>query len=139
MRWVAEDEQEKNVKSHRGRGTKGRQSGKTKVTTKHPRQKSSGRSRRSSRIVKKKSQTQNESDEEAENEDRGDVDSDENMEDDENNTDKSPSPNSQATFPVILTTYDILMRDRPFLEKYKWGYIVVDEGTFKAQSSFEPG
>lgn len=31
-------------------------------------------------------------------------------------------------FPVVVTTYDIIMRDRAYLEKYQWGYIVVDEG-----------
>lgn len=34
----------------------------------------------------------------------------------------------ESLFPVILTTYEILMRDRPHLARYRWGYIVVDEG-----------
>ena len=33
-----------------------------------------------------------------------------------------------ASFPVVLTTYDIIMRDRSHLQHYDWGYIVVDEG-----------
>ncbi|KAF9530771.1 SNF2 family N-terminal domain-containing protein [Crepidotus variabilis] len=33
-----------------------------------------------------------------------------------------------AAFPVVLTTYDIIIRDRAFLQHYSWGYIVVDEG-----------
>ena len=31
-------------------------------------------------------------------------------------------------FPVVLTTYDIIMKDRPHLTRYPWGFIVVDEG-----------
>lgn len=31
-------------------------------------------------------------------------------------------------FPVVLTTYDIIMRDRTHLTRYPWGFIVVDEG-----------
>lgn len=33
-----------------------------------------------------------------------------------------------AAFPVVLTTYEIIMRDRIHLQCYDWGYIVVDEG-----------
>jgi ATP-dependent DNA helicase len=39
-----------------------------------------------------------------------------------------PSTDPKSDFPVILTTYEILMRDRVHLAKYHWGYIVVDEG-----------
>lgn len=31
-------------------------------------------------------------------------------------------------FPVVLTTYDIIMKDRTHLVRYPWGFIVVDEG-----------
>ncbi|KAJ7703516.1 SNF2 family N-terminal domain-containing protein [Mycena rosella] len=31
-------------------------------------------------------------------------------------------------FPVVLTTYELIIRDRPVLGGYPWGYIVVDEG-----------
>ncbi|KAF8329832.1 uncharacterized protein EI90DRAFT_2973500 [Cantharellus anzutake] len=31
-------------------------------------------------------------------------------------------------FPIVLTTYDIVMRDRPHLSRYEWRYIIVDEG-----------
>ncbi|KIJ62436.1 hypothetical protein HYDPIDRAFT_114552 [Hydnomerulius pinastri MD-312] len=37
-------------------------------------------------------------------------------------------PQTRATFPVVITTYEIIIRDRPHLAKYNWGYIVVDEG-----------
>ena len=33
-----------------------------------------------------------------------------------------------AAFPIVVTTYDIIMRDRAHLQHYDWGYIVVDEG-----------
>lgn len=35
---------------------------------------------------------------------------------------------SANEFPVILTTYDILLRDRVHLQKFDYSYIVVDEG-----------
>ncbi|KAG6331467.1 hypothetical protein ID866_7620 [Astraeus odoratus] len=38
------------------------------------------------------------------------------------------SPQTRATFPVVVTTYEMIIRDRPYLSKYNWGYIVVDEG-----------
>jgi len=31
-------------------------------------------------------------------------------------------------FPVVLTTYDIIIKDRTHLARYPWGFIVVDEG-----------
>ncbi|KAF7329508.1 SNF2 family DNA-dependent ATPase [Mycena kentingensis (nom. inval.)] len=31
-------------------------------------------------------------------------------------------------FPVVVTTYDLIIKDRKYLEKIPWGYIVVDEG-----------
>ena len=33
-----------------------------------------------------------------------------------------------ASFPIIVTTYDMIIKDRLHLAKYDWGYIVVDEG-----------
>ena len=33
-----------------------------------------------------------------------------------------------STFPVVLTTYEMVIKDRAFLAKHKWGYVVVDEG-----------
>lgn len=37
-------------------------------------------------------------------------------------------PHMRTTFPVIITTYEILMKDRAYLAAYNWGFIVVDEG-----------
>ncbi|KAJ8522231.1 hypothetical protein ONZ45_g1180 [Pleurotus djamor] len=42
--------------------------------------------------------------------------------------DSLPTSTLKPVFPVIVTTYEILIRDRPHLEQYRWGYIVVDEG-----------
>ena len=33
-----------------------------------------------------------------------------------------------ASFPIVLTTYEIIIKDRKHLAHYDWGYIVVDEG-----------
>lgn len=32
------------------------------------------------------------------------------------------------TFPIVLTTYEMIIKDRTYLSHYDWGYIVVDEG-----------
>jgi len=33
-----------------------------------------------------------------------------------------------SSFPVVITTYEVVMRDRKHLQKYDWKYIIVDEG-----------
>ncbi|KAG2002418.1 SNF2-family ATP dependent chromatin remodeling factor snf21 [Coprinopsis cinerea AmutBmut pab1-1] len=48
------------------------------------------------------------------------------VEDESEEEEKEPEPLS--SFPVVVTTYDIIMRDRVHLSRYQWGYIVVDEG-----------
>ncbi|KAG2213535.1 hypothetical protein INT47_009209 [Mucor saturninus] len=35
---------------------------------------------------------------------------------------------TEMEFPVIVTSYEIVMNDRKFLQRYNWKYIVVDEG-----------
>jgi ATP-dependent DNA helicase len=30
--------------------------------------------------------------------------------------------------PIIVTSYEIVMRDRKYLQRFKWKYIIVDEG-----------
>jgi ATP-dependent DNA helicase len=55
-------------------------------------------------------------------------DDDDSGEKEEDAEDADEEGNDQSAFPVILTTYEILMRDRPHLARYHWGYIVVDEG-----------
>jgi len=34
----------------------------------------------------------------------------------------------KAGFPVIISSFEICMIDRPFLEQYDWTYMVLDEG-----------
>ena len=36
-------------------------------------------------------------------------------------------------FPIVLTTYEIVIRDRVHLARYDWRYIIVDEGTTSLQ------
>ncbi|KAG2090129.1 SNF2 family N-terminal domain-containing protein [Suillus discolor] len=37
-------------------------------------------------------------------------------------------PQTHASFPVVVTTYEMILKDRVHLATYNWGYIVVDEG-----------
>jgi ATP-dependent DNA helicase len=36
--------------------------------------------------------------------------------------------NTTASFPIVVTTYEMCIRDRQYLSHYLWKYIVVDEG-----------
>lgn len=36
--------------------------------------------------------------------------------------------NTTQTFPIVVTTYEMCIKDRQFLSTYLWKYIVVDEG-----------
>lgn len=33
-----------------------------------------------------------------------------------------------TNFPIVVTTYEMIIRDRVHLAQYQWGYVVVDEG-----------
>jgi ATP-dependent DNA helicase len=33
-----------------------------------------------------------------------------------------------STFPVVITTFEMVIKDRVHLAKYEWGFVVVDEG-----------
>jgi ATP-dependent DNA helicase len=35
---------------------------------------------------------------------------------------------SRKAFPIVVTTYEMIIKDRVALAPYEWGYIVVDEG-----------
>ncbi|CAO3643500.1 unnamed protein product [Cunninghamella blakesleeana] len=35
---------------------------------------------------------------------------------------------TEYSFPIVVTSYEIIMNDRKLLQKYNWKYIVVDEG-----------
>ena len=38
------------------------------------------------------------------------------------------SRRANDTFPIIITTYEMVIKDRQHLSKYNWNFIVVDEG-----------
>jgi len=38
------------------------------------------------------------------------------------------NPKKLKNYPIVITSYDIIMRDRKYLQKFNWKYIVVDEG-----------
>jgi len=40
----------------------------------------------------------------------------------------SKSQNSQA-FPIVVTSYEIIMNDRQYLARFQWKFIIIDEGT----------
>ena len=43
--------------------------------------------------------------------------------------DDDPNPTTQlSSFPVVITTYEIIIKDRVHLAKYDWGQVIVDEG-----------
>jgi ATP-dependent DNA helicase len=39
-----------------------------------------------------------------------------------------PAEEESTPFPIMLTTYEMIINDRFHLARYNWGYIVVDEG-----------
>ena len=55
-------------------------------------------------------------------------DDDEEMQVDDEPKAAKTSDEYTAKFPIVLTTYDMIIRDRTHLAHYDWGYIVVDEG-----------
>lgn len=44
------------------------------------------------------------------------------------NEDGNDDHDAMASFPVVITTYEMIIKDRVHLANYNWGYIVVDEG-----------
>eukprot|EP00026_Physarum_polycephalum_P000248 Phypoly_transcript_00248.p1 GENE.Phypoly_transcript_00248~~Phypoly_transcript_00248.p1 ORF type:complete len:838 (-),score=136.55 Phypoly_transcript_00248:415-2928(-) len=38
-----------------------------------------------------------------------------------------PHPDHEGVLPVLITSYDIAINDRKYLQRYKWKYLVVDE------------
>ena len=47
----------------------------------------------------------------------------------ENEDDDDPNPTAQLSpFPVVITTYEMIIKDRVHLAKYDWGQVIVDEG-----------
>lgn len=35
---------------------------------------------------------------------------------------------TKKTFPVVLTTYEMIIKDRAVLGKYSWSFVIIDEG-----------
>jgi ATP-dependent DNA helicase len=43
--------------------------------------------------------------------------------------DDDPNPTAQlSSFPVVITTYEMIIKDRVHLAKHDWGQVIVDEG-----------
>lgn len=43
--------------------------------------------------------------------------------------DDDPNPTTQLSqFPVVITTYEMIIKDRVHLARYDWGQVIVDEG-----------
>jgi ATP-dependent DNA helicase len=49
-------------------------------------------------------------------------------EEEEKADDKEEEENYLKSFPIVITTYEMIIKDRAVLAPYQWGYIVVDEG-----------
>ena len=43
-------------------------------------------------------------------------------------TDEEDVTTQKSTFPVIITTYEMIIKDRKHLARYDWGQVIVDEG-----------
>ncbi|KAG1650708.1 Lymphoid-specific helicase [Nymphon striatum] len=41
---------------------------------------------------------------------------------------KTSSVNGKQTKPVVITSYELAMRDRPQLQKHSWRFLIIDEG-----------
>ena len=48
----------------------------------------------------------------------------------------SKKPTSE-TFPIVVTSYEIIMNDRQFLSKIQWKFIIIDEGTYSFEGADE--
>ena len=46
----------------------------------------------------------------------------------EKEKDDDDDEEAMSSFPVVITTYEMIIKDRVHLSNYNWGYIVVDEG-----------
>jgi ATP-dependent DNA helicase len=42
--------------------------------------------------------------------------------------DEPTNDDAASSFPIVITTYEMIIKDRAHLAAYNWGYIVVDEG-----------
>ena len=51
----------------------------------------------------------------------------EDQDDAQDNDDANPTT-QLTSFPVVITTYEMIIKDRVHLAKYDWGQVIVDEG-----------
>ncbi|KZT57459.1 hypothetical protein CALCODRAFT_496102 [Calocera cornea HHB12733] len=40
----------------------------------------------------------------------------------------TPAASTEETFPIVVTTYEMVIRDKAFLGTFKWKHLIVDEG-----------
>ncbi|SRR6266702_638264 len=43
-------------------------------------------------------------------------------------SDEEDLTTQKSTFPVVITTYEMIIKDRKHLTRYEWGQVIVDEG-----------
>ena len=43
-------------------------------------------------------------------------------------SDEEDLTTQKSTFPVVVTTYEMIIKDRKHLARYDWGQVIVDEG-----------
>jgi ATP-dependent DNA helicase len=114
------------AKKPQKRRTKGKQS---RLTAKAPEITGDAPLRRSQRV--RKSTIVVESDDDAKEEEPY-LPEDEEDDDDESEVMDVDEPaeedHENTPFPIVLTTYEMIIKDRVHLAQYDWGYIVVDEG-----------
>ena len=50
------------------------------------------------------------------------------IESEEDDSDDEDLTTQKSTFPVVVTTYEMIIKDRKHLARYDWGQVIVDEG-----------
>lgn len=117
----------KSTKAKPKKGKRGRPSkltAKASQTTDHVPLRRSGRSRKSAIVIESESEDDDMKDEELYRPREDDDDEPEVI----NVDDTAEEDAESALFPIVLTTYEMIIKDRVHLAHYDWGYIVVDEG-----------
>ena len=122
----------KSTKAKPKKGKRGRPSkptAKASQATDHVPLRRSGRSRKSAIVIESESEDDDMKDEELyQPKEDEDEDEDEPEVINVDNTSPDEEDAESALFPIVLTTYEMIIRDRVHLAHYDWGYIVVDEG-----------
>lgn len=126
---MASPKDRKSSKSSKARGrTQGKAKSKPKTKSRSkPKAPPRKGTRQSGRFRKAVAHDEDDSDEVADKEE-GDTSEAEGTPIDLTNGDEHDAENIAAQFPVVVTTYEMIIKDRIHLANYDWGYIVVDEG-----------